>query len=524
MAERRLIGLGTWIDKLAWTIVEREKSLGRSLEMLRTEAGIAASGFVHIGSMSDSVRAYAVSLALRNLGYNSEMVQFADDMDGLRSVPAEIPKEYEKYLLQPVSLIPDPFGCHESYAVHMENMLLEVLSKAGIEAKLYRGYSMYGEGALKKQITQILSNWRKIGEMIEALTGQQKFRTMLPYFPLCSSCGRIYTTHADSFDEKTGRVHYVCKGVGIKKRWFDGCGYDGEADVSKAEGKLSWKVEWAARWAALDVRFEAYGKDLADSVKVNDWVCRNILGFEPPMHVQYELFLDESRRKISKSRGVSVFTPNAWYSYASPQSLILLLLKRIKGTRVVSPSLIPALMNELDALARQYYSGKGDQRRTGLYQYVYLLNPPKDPPNTIPYNLLVFLASLSPQGREIDFILSKLKRYGYRVDEQAEERAKMALNYYRSFGQPAAEKLALEGSVKTAVAEVAEAVKRAPDADRLQSMVFEIARKHEIKPQTLFQTLYRILLGQDSGPRFATFVVEDLGRERAYELIRSCLA
>ncbi|MEM4346751.1 MAG: lysine--tRNA ligase, partial [Candidatus Caldarchaeum sp.] len=83
MSDRRLIGLGTWLDNLAWKILEREKVLGRDLSLIRTEAGIAASGFVHIGSMSDSVRAYAVSLALKNLGYNSEMIQFADDMDGL---------------------------------------------------------------------------------------------------------------------------------------------------------------------------------------------------------------------------------------------------------------------------------------------------------------------------------------------------------------------------------------------------------------------------------------------------------
>ncbi|MEM4352974.1 MAG: lysine--tRNA ligase, partial [Candidatus Caldarchaeum sp.] len=153
MSDGKLIGLGTWLDNLAWKVVEREKALGRDLSLLRTEAGIAASGFVHIGSMSDSVRAYAVSLALRNLGYNSEMIQFADDMDGLRSVPAEIPPSYEKYLLQPVSLIPDPFGCHESYAVHMEDQLLDALSKTGVEARLYRGYVVYGNGTLKNEIT-----------------------------------------------------------------------------------------------------------------------------------------------------------------------------------------------------------------------------------------------------------------------------------------------------------------------------------------------------------------------------------
>ncbi|MEM4294378.1 MAG: lysine--tRNA ligase [Candidatus Caldarchaeum sp.] len=524
MSDRRLIGLGTWLDNLAWKILEREKVLGRDLSLIRTEAGIAASGFVHIGSMSDSVRAYAVSLALKNLGYNSEMIQFADDMDGLRSVPAEIPQPYEKYLLQPVSLIPDPFGCHESYAVHMEDQLLDALSKTGVEARLYRGYVVYGNGTLKNEITAILKNWTTIGEKIAETTGQRKFTQTLPYFPLCNSCGRIYTTQAQSFDHSTGRVHYVCRGVEIKKRWHQGCGYEGEADVSKAEGKLSWKVEWAARWAALDVRFEAYGKDLADSVKVNDWVCANVLNRPPPYHVQYELFLDESKRKISKSRGVSVFTPHTWYRYGTPQSLVLLLLKRMRGTRVISHRLIPALMNELDRLAEQHYSRTGDPRKTGLYVYAYFLHPPTKRPNIIPYNLLVFLSSIAPEGKEKDFIASRLERYGYRVDEQALERITMAINYYKSFGQPSAEQVKLDEALKPAVAEVAEIIKQAKQAEVLQSAVFETARRHGLKPQQLFQQLYRILLGQDSGPRFGTFVVEDLGVERAYEMIARCLA
>ena len=62
-------------------------------------------------------------------------------------------------------------------------------------------------------------------------------------------------------------------------------------------GKLAWKVEFAARWAAYDIRFEAYGKDIMDSVHVNDWVAENILGYAPPHHVKYEMFLIEEVKK-----------------------------------------------------------------------------------------------------------------------------------------------------------------------------------------------------------------------------------
>nr|AIF21676.1 lysyl-tRNA synthetase (lysK) [uncultured marine thaumarchaeote SAT1000_05_G10] len=76
-----------------------------------------------------------------------------------------------------------------------------------------------------------------------------------------------------------------------------GCGHEGEADITKDLGKLSWKVEFAARWQAFDIRFEAYGKDIMDSVKVNDWVSDEILGFPHPHHVKYEMFLDKSGKK-----------------------------------------------------------------------------------------------------------------------------------------------------------------------------------------------------------------------------------
>ena len=66
-----IIGKGTWIDKIANTIVEREKKLGRSTDLIRVESGLGASGIPHIGSMGDAVRAYGISLALKNLGFKS---------------------------------------------------------------------------------------------------------------------------------------------------------------------------------------------------------------------------------------------------------------------------------------------------------------------------------------------------------------------------------------------------------------------------------------------------------------------
>ena len=65
-----VIGKGTWIDKIAHNIIEREKKLERNLDMLNVESGLGASGLPHIGSMGDAVRAYGISKALQNLGFN----------------------------------------------------------------------------------------------------------------------------------------------------------------------------------------------------------------------------------------------------------------------------------------------------------------------------------------------------------------------------------------------------------------------------------------------------------------------
>ncbi len=110
---QEIIGHGTWYDKMATKIIEREQKLGRRLDLVRTEMGIAASGFPHIGNLSDAARSYAITLALREQGYNSELIAFADDKDGLRKVPAGLPKSLEEHLGHPVTDIPDIYECHK---------------------------------------------------------------------------------------------------------------------------------------------------------------------------------------------------------------------------------------------------------------------------------------------------------------------------------------------------------------------------------------------------------------------------
>lgn len=196
MSEDKIIGKGTWIDKLAFELLEREKSLGRNLDILRVESGLGASGIPHIGSLGDAVRAYGVKLALENFGYKSELIAYSDDLDGLRKIPEGLPDSLEEHLAKPVSLIPDPYGCHDSYGMHMSSILLDGLDKVGINYEFRRAVDTYKKGLLKEQIHKILQNSTKIGNKISDLVGQEKYQKYLPYFPVCANCNRLYTAEA----------------------------------------------------------------------------------------------------------------------------------------------------------------------------------------------------------------------------------------------------------------------------------------------------------------------------------------
>ena len=530
---RKIIGHGTWYDKMAARIIERERKLGRNLDMIRTEMGVGASGIPHIGSFADGARAYAVTLALREQGYKSELIAFSDDKDGLRKVPAGLPKWLEKYLGYPVTDIPDPFKCHESFGHHMSALLREAYDKCGIEYKFMSAKEVYERGLLNKEIEEILTNAKKVGKIVKEEVGQEKYLEVLPYFAVCENCGRIYTTKVYEFLPKERKVLYICEGMEVKGKWLEGCGYKGEADYTKGEGKLSWKGEFAARWRALDIRFEAYGKDIADSVRVNDRICQEILGFPPPMHARYEMFLDKSGRKISKSIG-NVFTPQVWLRYGSPQSLLLLTLKRFTGTRTLDVTDIPQYMMELDELEDIYFGRRkiSDEmeraKLTGLYKYCWHLKPPEKPSIHVPYNLLVYLAKIAPKGKEKEFIIEKLRDYRYldkdeKPTENLLKRIEYALNWARDYAREIKETvIELSEKEKKAIKNLIEVIRREKSAERIQNSIFQIAKENEIKPPEFFKMLYTILLGVPRGPRLGPYIIA-MGKENVIQALEKVI-
>ncbi len=536
MNEDKLIGKGTWLDKIAYTLIEREKELGRTLNSILVESGLGASGLPHIGSIGDAVRAFGITLALKNMGYNAELIAFSDDMDGLRAVPSGFPPWLNEYVGRPVSKIPDPIGgCHSSFGAHMSGLLLDALDKMNIKYKFLSANEIYSNGVLAKEIDTLLKKSSLLGRKISMMVGQQKYTENIPYFPICKMCGRLYVANAYEYIPDEGRVVYTCSGGTIGRRFVKGCGFNGEAHVQRGDGKLAWKVEFAARWRALDIRFEAYGKDILDSVRINDWVASEILGFPHPMHVKYELFLDKIGKKISKSSG-NVITPQMWLKYGTPESLLLLLYKRITGTRQVGIDDIPSLMDEYDLYEDLYF---GKQRESnlakltkikGVYEYINQLRPREKLLMHVPYRLLAQQASLfPPDENRSSKIFSRLLKYGIAKEKTPEILQRIELATHWADDQQASVRettdIELNEIQILAIRQILERIHsligkedESETPNRLQSEVFEIARGVGLDPKELFKLLYRILIGGDRGPKIGNYLV-DLGLERAYQII-----
>ena len=540
--EQIVIGKGTWIDKVADTLVKREKKLGHNLNLIRVESGLGASGIPHIGSMADAVRAYGIALALQNFGFKSELIAYSDDMDGLRKIPQGLPNWLQDHIAKPVSTIPDPFGnCHSSYGMHMSSLLLDGLDKAGIKYRFQSGSDSYRQGTLVKQIDTILKSRLKIGQKIAEFVGQDKYTEVLPYFPICHNCGRLYTAVAQQYLPDERRVTYRCKGGRIGKEEIKGCGNIGEADIARGEGKLAWKVEFAARWQALDVRFEAYGKDIMDSVRVNDWISDEILGYPHPLHVKYEMFLDKAGKKISKSSG-NVLTPQMWLRYGTPESILLLLFKRIAGTRHVGLDDVPTLMDEYDYYEDVYFGKVTEDnpakltKMKGIYEYINKLHPPKKADLHIPYRFIVQQASIFPpdDSNRDEKVFNRLIKYGMVKGDSTESikyKIRLASNCGDDNNAKNDEKYEVQLSdlhIK-ALQELIEAMrpfKGVPDspdnAKNLQSKVFSIARDNGIEPKEFFTLLYRMFLNAEKGPRIGNYIL-DLGTERATSMLKRYL-
>ncbi|MEM2319982.1 MAG: lysine--tRNA ligase, partial [Candidatus Bathyarchaeia archaeon] len=164
----------------------------------------------------------------------------------------------------------------------------------------------------------------------------------------------------------------------------------------------------------------------------------------------------------------------------------------------------------------------------GLYEYCWVLKPPKQPSIHVPYNILTFLVKIAPKGKEIEFITEKLQSYGYlqkgqQPDQNLRRRIEYALNWVKDFEEIRETAITLKTEEKNAIKELIETLKTEEDAEKIQNAIFNTAKKHDIPPPELFKTLYNILIGAPQGPRLGPYITA-MGKQNVINALQRALS
>ena len=303
--------------------------------------------------------------------------------------------------------------------------------------------------------------------------------------------------------------------------------------------KLQWKPDWAMRWVALGVDYEMAGKDLIDSVRLSSEICR-ALGGVAPEGFNYELFLDEKSQKISKSKGNGL-TIEEWLRYASPESLSLFMYREPKAAKRLYFDVIPRNVDEYYQFLDGYGRQDTRQRLSNPVWHIHSGEPPKiDMP--ISFSMLLTLVS-SSNAENADTLWGFIGRYRPGVTPKTHpklnELVEYAIHYFRDFVLPEKKFREPGGAERAALIDLRDALsqlKSGATAEDIQNVVYEVGRREPFLDQKKkakdgkpgvsldwFNLLYQVLLGQEKGPRFGSFVAV-YGLQNTIDMIDGALA
>jgi lysyl-tRNA synthetase, class I len=507
----------------AWPFEEARKIVARLKRQPKDEVifetGYGPSGLPHIGTFGEVARTSMVRHAFRVLTddkVGTRLIAFSDDMDGLRKVPDNIPNKemVAQHLGKPLTRVPDPFGTHNSFAEHNNARLRAFLDQFGFDYEFMSSTACYTSGRFDDALLKVLHHFEQVMEVMLPSLREERAQTYSPFLPIDPDSGIVLQVPVVEHDARAGTITYEHPDRGGRVT----------TPVTGGRCKLQWKPDWAMRWVALGVDYEMAGKDLIDSVKLSGEICRT-LGGTPPEGFNYELFLDENGQKISKSKGNGL-TIDEWLRYASPQSLSLFMYREPKAAKRLYFDVIPRHVDEylqfLDAYPRQ-----GVKEKLGNPVWHIHSGAPPAADNPVPFAMLLSLVTAS-NAANAETLWSFISRYRPGVTPRTHPRLAAlvghAINYYRDFVAPAKKFRAPKAAERAALQDLRDALAQLPEQptpEAIQDVVYEVGRREPFLDKTgkiktkdgkpgvsldWFNMLYQVLLGQEKGPRFGSFV------------------
>jgi len=508
----------------AWPFEEARKIVARARRRpvadkhIILETGYGPSGLPHIGTFGEVVRTTMVRTAFRLLTGDTvptRLICFSDDMDGLRKVPDNVPNRemMTSHLNQPLTRVPDPFGEFESFGAGNNARLRSFLDRFGFDYEFMSATQIYRSGAFDTMLLKMLAAYDEVLAIMLPSLGEERQQSYSPFLPISPVSGAVLQVPIVETRVDSGTIVFTDPANGKLT----------EVPVTGGNVKCQWKADWALRWAALGVDYEMSGKDLIDSVRLSGRICKT-LGGDPPDGFNYELFLDETGQKISKSKGNGL-TIEEWLAYAAPESLSLFMFHKPKAAKRLYFDVIPKAVDEYFAFLDAYPRQDDDRRLANPVWHVHAGRPPTiEMP--VSFAMLLNLASASNAHDKAvlwGFILRHVKGVTPESHRKLDELVGYAVRYYDDFVQPTKVFRSPDEVERVALAALDDKLAALPadaEAETIQGVVLDVARvipryqDHERQGPTggpgvsvkWFATLYQILLGQQRGPRFGSFV------------------
>ncbi len=526
-----------WPFEEARRIVKRLESLkGGADKTVIFETGYGPSGLPHIGTFGEVARTAMVRHAFEMLTegrVRTRLICFSDDMDGLRKVPDNVPNKdmLAAYLDKPLTSVPDPFSNeYPSFAAHNNARLRRFLDQFRFEYEFLSATEVYKAGTFDETLLRMLRAYDKGMDIILPTLGPERRATYSPFLPVSPTSGKVLQVPMVERHPKKGTVVYLDPETGKKV----------ETAVTGGAVKCQWKADWAMRWTALGVDYEMCGKDLIDSVTLSSKICRALGGW-PPESFVYELFLDQEGGKISKSKGNGL-TIEEWLTYASPESLSLFMFQKPKAAKRLYFDVIPRTVDEylqfLAAYPRQDVKGQLDNP-------VWHIHGGTPPAAELPisFGLLLNLTAAS-NAHDKDVLWGFIRRHAPEASAAThpllDQLAGYAVRYYEDFVKPQKKFRAADEVEADALRALSDALGEAPagaKAEELQAILYDVGRTipryqdlnakgaTPEKPgvsNAWFGAIYQVLLGEERGPRFGSFI-ELYGVENTRALIGRAL-
>jgi lysyl-tRNA synthetase, class I len=511
-----------WADNSAQRVID----IYPDLKEYVVASGVTPSGIVHVGHFREIITTELVRRALESKGKKTKFIYSWDSYDAFRKVPKNIPARWEKHLRLPNSAVPDPWGCHESFAEHWMQIAEEALGVFNFPVEYQRQHLLQTSGIYADEIKRALNSLEQARGILDKYRKEPLSEEWFPLTLYCEKCGKD-TTSVSNYDGNY-TLDYVCK-----------CGFKNTINFKETPiVKLSWRIDWPMRWFYYKESFEPCGKDHAStggSWATGKELVRGIWDFEGPVDTFYtNVRMKGQGGKVSSSTGTGA-TLHDVLEIFTPELVIFL----FAGTRPnaefdISFDLdVIKIYEDFDRLERLYYGLEEEKnpKKLATLKRVYELSMPgsQEIQKLIPFQPSFRMLTVVSQANDFDydkvrvFYEKDLKtEYDAKRLEERFSRAKAWVEKYApdemKFVVKKKVEVKLDIKQKGIVKEVRRALEVTHDYDKMFSEFRRIAQVNDVQVKDFFALMYNVILGKEKGPKLAEFMIDN--KEKVMALLK----